>query len=116
MFGDNRPPSGHHQGWVGVPLRMDTSQLRHSCQCVYVYTCACKRMHVFSVHVLLHSQVRLQTQQPGQVQFKGTLDCFMKTVRHEVRDDCVFHVLWYALALCLTCDHSIHSGGCCLAP
>ena len=52
MFGDNRPPSGHHQGWVGVPLRMDTS-LRHSCQCVSVYTCACKRMHVFSVHVLL---------------------------------------------------------------
>lgn len=33
---------------------------------------------------LLFFQVRLQTQQPGQQQFKGTLDCAVQTVKHEV--------------------------------
>lgn len=33
---------------------------------------------------MLSFQVRLQTQQPGEAQFRGTLDCAVKTVRQEV--------------------------------
>ncbi|CAI8006704.1 Mitochondrial carnitine/acylcarnitine carrier protein [Geodia barretti] len=38
---------------------------------------------VITGHPLDTIKVRLQTQQPGQAQFKGTLDCALQTVRHE---------------------------------
>jgi solute carrier family 25 carnitine/acylcarnitine transporter 20/29 len=38
---------------------------------------------VITGHPLDTIKVRLQTQQPGQQQFKGTFDCAMKTVRNE---------------------------------
>ena len=47
------------------------------------------------IYIKVYSpQVRLQTQQPGDPQFKGTLDCAVQTVRNEARINGHFTALY----------------------